>query len=80
MMNASDDAWNNFNVTMSISQSLDKEDPNSVKMQAGSMPTNIGFPSQCKKIVLSLGKNFQPPLVVTFMLPLTILFLNSEGL
>ena len=66
-MITSNDVWNNFNVTMSISQSLDKEDPKIVTMQVGSMPTNIGSPLQCKKIVFSLGKNFQPPLAVTFM-------------
>lgn len=66
-MSTSNDVWNNFNVTMSISQSLDKEDPKIVTMQVESAPTNIGSPLQCKKIVFSLGKNFQPPLAVTFM-------------
>ena len=75
-MITSNDVWNNFNVTMSISQSLDNEDPKNVTMQAGSMPTKIGSPLQCKKIVFSLGKNFQPPLAVTFMWDGTELYFN----
>ena len=61
-MSTSNDAWNGFNVTMSISQSLDDEDLNVAKKT-----TNIGSPVQCKKIVFSLGENFKPPLAVAFM-------------
>ena len=61
-MSTSNDPWNGFNVTMSISQSLDDEDLNVAKKT-----TNIGSPVQCKKIVFSLGENFQPPLAVAFM-------------
>ena len=68
-MSASNDAWNGFNVTMSISQSLDDEDPKKVEAQLENKIAicdldNVG---NCKKIDFSLDENFQPPLTVTFM-------------
>ena len=68
-MSTSNDAWNGFNVTMSISQSLDDEDPKKVEAQLENKIAicdldNVG---NCKKIDFSLDENFQPPLTVTFM-------------